>query len=263
MKQNKEPVSEGLACLIAANEPLWGGEAEVIRSYFEASTRTPETDRKWLIHQIYKEYWHGVLPSLDEFTQHLPNIRAHNERSSLLEVAGVLHDEARHFSLLAGLFHTLAGVDFELSAEQLKTRGRWREDDALMSARAQHRLESAELGRRAYRITEGGFCALFREGMRRNGCGPFDNALAEVCSRICDDELNHMLLGIVGLDDASMSEADWDTLTRFSTEQMKLRIVMRNAQFSHPVSSTRLDQLCAGSGAPLEFDFERATTLMG
>jgi len=262
VKQKDAPISAGLANLIQANEHLWGGEAEIIASYWESPTRNPETDKKWLVHQIYKEYWHGILPSLDEFTQQLPHTRAQSERSSLLETAGVLHDETRHFSLLTGLFRDLEGVDFGLSAHELKERGRWREDDELMNLRKQHRVESAALGQRAYRFTEGGYCALFREGMRRKGCGAFDDALAEVCRRIYEDEFNHMVLGIIGADDALMSQSDWDTLIRFTTEQMKLRMGMRNAQFSHPVSDDRLDELRAGRGAPVRFDIERATKLM-
>ena len=49
-------VSEGFANLIQANESFWGGEAEIIRSYWDSPVRSRETDKKWLIHQIYKEY---------------------------------------------------------------------------------------------------------------------------------------------------------------------------------------------------------------
>ncbi len=67
-----EHISAGLTGLIEANEPYWGAEAEVIRTYWDSPIRNQETDRKWLIHQIYKEYWDGILPPLESLTAQLP-----------------------------------------------------------------------------------------------------------------------------------------------------------------------------------------------
>ena len=258
----KTHVSEGLASLVRANEPFWGGEAEVIRSYWDSPTRSRETDNKWLVHQIYKEYWHGIRPSADSFNAQLPHAGADIGRTKLLEAAEVLHEEVQHFSLFADLYRVLEGVDFALSPAELKVRGSWPEDDELMKLRERHKAESAALGGRAYRFTEGGHCALFTEGMKLVGRGAFDDALAGVCRQINEDEFNHMLLGIVGLDDAKMSPSDWDTLIRYTVAQMKMRIVMRDAQFSHPVSKDRLAELLAGKATPAKFDFERAAPMM-
>ena len=255
-------VSEGLASLIQANEPYWGGEAEIIRSYWDSPIRTRETDEKWLIHQIYKEYWDGILPPLAALQEQLPHASVHAGRSKLLEVVEVLYEETRHFTLLANLYVVLTGVDYALSPDELKARGSWPENDDLMNLRRTHRAESLELGRRAYHFTEGGYCALFTEGMKLAGRNAFGDAVAEVCRHIYEDEFNHMLLGIVETADVQLSASDWDTLTRYTVTQMKLRIRMRNAQFSRPVSDHRLDELLAGMAPPVKFDFERAAELM-
>jgi len=255
-------ISEGLVHLIQANEPFWGGEAEIIRSYWDSPMRTTETDEKWLIHQIYKEYWDGILPPLAAFQEQLPHASVHSGRSKLLEVVEVLYEETQHFSMFANLYFVLAGADYALSPEELKARGAWQENDDLMDLRKIHKAESLELGRRAYQLTEGGYCALFTEGMKLAGRDAFGDAVADVCGRIYEDEFNHMLLGIIEPADSQLSASDWETLTRYTVTQMKMRIRMRNAQFSRPVSDNRLDELLAGMAQPVKFDLERAAHLM-
>ena len=95
--------STGLLALIEANAPFWGAEAEVIRSYWDAPIRNAETDRKWLTHQVYKEYWDGVLPPLALFNEYLPKAGAQAGRKKLLEIAEVMYEEVEHFSMFADL----------------------------------------------------------------------------------------------------------------------------------------------------------------
>jgi hypothetical protein len=254
--------SDGLLRLVAANEPYWGGEAEVIRSYWSAPLRTTGTDRKWLIHQIYKEYWGGILSQLASFRERLPGAGIRSGRQRLLAVAEVLYEEVEHFSLFADLYRELEGADYDLSPEELKTRGAWKENDELMALRARHKSESPGLGQRAHRLTEGGHCALFAEGMALRGRGGFDDAVAAVCRKIYADEFNHMLLGIAGSDDSALSDGDWDTLLSYTVAQMKQRILMRNAQFSFPVDDARIEELLRGQGDPVKFDFDVAQTLL-
>jgi len=49
-------VSSNLRRLIAANAPLWAGEAEIVRTYWTAPHRTRATDKLWLKRQCWKEY---------------------------------------------------------------------------------------------------------------------------------------------------------------------------------------------------------------
>jgi hypothetical protein len=262
VSQERAPLSQGIAYLIDANKPYWGGEAEVISSYWDSPARSQATDKKWLVHQMYKEYWDGIMPSLQQFNACLPSARSLDGYSSLTGAAEVLSQETEHFTLFANLYLALEDVEVGLLPEELKASGSWPENDELMILRTSHRAESAHLGTRAYRFTEGGYCALFTGGMKLAGRGGFDEAVADVCGRIYDDEFNHMLLGIIGADDAALSQSDWETLAEYTVAQMKLRIVMRNAQFSGPVADARLAELLAGKGVPADFDFEHAMQLM-
>ena len=67
-----------------------------------------------------------------------------------------------------------------------------------------------------------------------------------------------MLNGIIGLDDVSFDARDWGLLTELTVEQMQLRIHMRNAQFSHPLSERRVREICTGSCDPMPFDYAKA-----
>ncbi len=256
-----EHISAGLTGLIEANEPYWGAEAEVIHTYWDSPIRNQETDRKWLIHQIYKEYWDGILPPLESLTAQLPHASVHDGRAKLLNVAEVLFEEVQHFSLFAGLYLVLEGVDYALTPDELKAQGAWPENDDLMELRRQHKVQAAELGQRAYHFTEGGHCALFTEGMKIAGRSAFDDAVADVCRRIYEDEFSHMLLGVIGADEANLSQADWNSLTENTVAQMKKRIVMRNAQFSRPVPEGRLQELLGGNAEPVKFNFAHAAQL--
>jgi len=235
----------------------------VIRGYWCSPERSIETDRKWLVHQIYKEYWDGILPPLELFKQNLPGASTKSGRDSLLTVAEVLYEEVEHFTLFADLYRELDGGDYALTPDELKKQGGWIENDDLMALRQRHKEVSPTLGRRAHQFTEGGYCALFTEGMALSGGSETDDAIAEVCRRIYDDEFNHMLLGIIQSDDSELTDSEWDVLISFTVEQMKLRIVMRNAQFSRPIPERRLEELLNGEAESVHFDYEAAGDLIG
>ena len=262
MTAERECYSEGLLRLIEANEPFWGAEAEVIRCYWDSPVRTPVSDRKWVVHQIYKEYWDGILPPLELFRQSLPQAGIRRGRDTLLTIAGVLCEEVEHFVLFADLYRALEGEDYALTPGELKVVGAWQENDDLMALRQRHKEASPELGLRAHRFTEGGYCAIFTEGMVLEGRGRREDAIARVCRRIYDDEFNHMLLGVTESDDDQLADTDWDVLIQYTLEQMKLRILMRNAQFSYPARGQRLEELMAGRAEPVKFDFATANRLL-
>jgi hypothetical protein len=254
--------SAGLLKLIEANAPFWSAEAEVIRSYWNSAVRTVETDKKWLTHQIYKEYWNGVQPYLSMFNRQLPLASSSQQRSKLEELSEIVYEEVEHFVMFADLYQLIDGADYELSPEELKSAGAWPENDALMALRKEHYTQSAEIGQRSISFTEGGYVALFSEGMKLAGGDRFEDALAGVCKKIYDDEFNHMLLGIIETDSEQLSESDWQMLEEFTVAQMKKRIIMRNAQFSHPVSESRMAELLSAQAAPIVFDFDYAAQLL-
>ncbi len=144
----------------------------------------------------------------------------------------------------------------------LEQQGAWKENDDLMNLRKNHCTEDAELGNRALRFTEGGYVALFAEGMKLAGRNEIDNEIAKVCKYIYDDEFSHMLLGIAETDQEKLTDSQWQRLKYFTVEQSKKRILMRNAQFSFPVLQQRIDQMLSGDAEPVQFDFSYAEQLI-
>jgi len=251
--------SNGLANLIAANAPYWAAEAEIVRSYWTAAIRTRETDAKWLLHQCYKEYWDGFIPPFNRLSAEIHEIDISISREAVLVYAETLAEEFAHYCAFAEVYEALRTADEPaVSPALLKARGNWEANMRLVALRREHKERHGELGRRAHFFTEGGYCTLYAEGMRRAGHGEVDELIAKACGLVYDDEFGHMLLGIAGLADASMDAQEWQLLATMTVEQMKGRLHMRNAQFSYPVSELRLHQMLAGSCEPMAFDWQRA-----
>ena len=95
------------------------------------------------------------------------------------------------------------------------------------------------------------------------GRGGVDDLIGEACAKVYGDEIGHMLNGISGLQQDGLSEAEWDLVTELTVEQMKHRIPMRNAQFSHPLSQERMAEILAGRIEPFPFDYEKAGLVAG
>ena len=263
-------VSANLRRLIDAVTPYWAGEAEVVRTYWTSSQRTRETDRRWLALQCYKELLgFGVggedlglfRGPIEELRAAFPKIDVEIDRHDVLDIAATLLAEFSHYCAFADAHDHLAlAGEPKLTPRMLKS---WAEEDALAQARREHIDHHGPLGRRACQFTEGGYCSLFAEGMKlrdrpTSGHEAADRLIAEACARVYEDEFGHMLKGIVGLDEQNFADSDWRTLADISVEQLRRRIVMRNAQFSHPVGEARIKELLAGHCRPIVFDYERA-----
>ncbi len=244
--------------LIDANAPLWAGEAEVFRAYWGWEGRTRETDLLWLRRQCYKELFDGFVPRLEELTRQFEALDRSRSRSEVLEAAEVVYEELAHYCAFADVYEVVVGHGKTLHVDDLERTGNWPENLALGAARARHREEHGEIGARAQEFTEGGYCTLYAEGMRLAGRGGVDDAIALACSTVYDDEWDHMLHGIAGLDEQALDGEGWALLTELTVEQMSLRIRMRNAQFSYPLPPERLEEIDAGKIEPLAFDYARA-----
>jgi len=271
--------SNQLNRLIDVAAPYWAGEAEVFTTYWKWELRTRETDRAWLALQCFKEVWGAstdgrkkglFLGPLEQLTEMFPKIDTGVDRHEVLDIAEGLWAEFAHYCAFADAYDALALPGEEkINPAALYT---WRqdnrmpgrtEDDALTALRNEHGERHGKLGHRALRFTEGGYCTLFSEGMKlrdypTTGHEKADRAIAEACARVYDDEFGHMLKGVVGLDSEGLSETDWKLMTEISVEQLKGRILMRNAQFGKPLAETRLQEILAGKCKPLPFDYARA-----
>lgn len=264
------PVSENLETLIALSAPLWAGEAEVVRTYWDSPVRTLETDLTWIRRQASKEFngsgigeyknmgvFMGPLTRLQEA---FPQIDTGVGRHEVLDTIEMLHDEFAHYVAFADVYDAIRDADTPpLDPHKIEA---WDEDVALTRMRHRHNAEHGALGVRASRFTEGGYCTLFREGMRLKGRGGNDDLIADACARIYDDEFGHMLQGIVGLDGEGWSADDFERMGELVTEQLHQRIRMRNAEFSFPLAEERVQAIYAGDIEPEPFDYERAEAVL-
>ena len=139
----------------------------------------------------------------------------------------------------------------------------WKQDLELSALRFAHKKENAKLGDRATRFTEGGYCTLFSEGMalKDKTQGPHGRAnalIAGACASVYEDEFGHMLKGIVGLDAEGLTAAEWATLKRMALDQLRGRILMRNAQFGASLAGAALERALEGRCGPIAFDYAKA-----
>jgi hypothetical protein len=250
--------SAGLRRLVAANAPLWAGEAAVFSAYWDAPTRTRASDLTWLARQCRKELFDGVLPRTRAVDTLVRSLGATADRDALTTLAEGIQTEIAHFRAFASVYDELRhAIDPRLDAARLDS-AEWPENRALASLRARHRQQHGELGRRAESFTEGGYCTLYTAGRSLAGRSGIDDVIAAACAEVVDDEWDHMIAGIAGLEDQALSAADWDLLTALTVEQGRCRVRMRNAQFGDPLAPDALLAAETGALAPLDFDFERA-----
>jgi hypothetical protein len=253
-------ISPHVTALIDRCAPLWAAEAEIVRRYWTSPVRTPESDRLWLLRQMYKEYWDGFFPSYRWVADNVARIEAGCSSEEMLEEIEVMQEEFAHYLGFARVYAAVGDGAPLPDVESLRRAGNWPENVTLMALRAGHVRDHGDLGRRAHRFTEGGYCTLYAEGMALRGRGGIDERIAEACGQVHDDEFDHMLRGIAAIarDGEGLPEADWALLTEMAVEQMRARLAMRNAQFSFPVAAAELAAFAAGACAPLAFDYERA-----
>ena len=263
-------ISGELRRLIEANAPLWAGEAEIVRTYWTSPVRTREADKAWLKRQCWKEYV-GIADSEGKTVAMVSNLETklgrwvprldidvdRHEVSDLLETVTA---EFRHYCLFADIYDTLREPgEAKLNPGAL---GTWPEEDKLAGLRRKVNAEHAKLGWRASSFTEGGYCTMYSEGAKLAGLPGLDGQIGRACQRVYDDEFGHMMHGIVGVDDAGLSKGDWDELTDMTTAQLRLRIHMRNAQFSQPLADARIAEIVAGRIEPIKFDYARAESFL-
>ena len=261
-------ISKSLQGVIEAAQPLWAGEAEVVRTYWDAPQRSVETDLLWVARQASKEFnGSGVaeynnlgcfIGPLTELLEIFPKIDRGVSRREAFERIETIYEEFSHYMAFADLHDALKPVDAHpLDPHRVAP---WAEDQALNAFRHACMAKHGEIGVRATKFSEGGYCTLFREGMRLKGNGGADELIAQTCATIYDDEFGHMLKGIIGLDgDGDMlNEAEWTLLRDLVVKILQHRIHMRNAEFSFPLTQTRIDAIFAGDIEPEPFDYDTA-----
>lgn len=264
--------SSELLRLVERSAPLWAGEAEVVRTYWDSPVRNLETDLLWLRRQCSKEFngsgigeyrnmgvFMGPLLELQEIFPRIDTGKPDSvPRRYALELMETMFDEYKHFCLFSDVYDRIKPEGAPtMNPHELET---WDEDMALTGLRHRHIRERGKLGVRACRFTEGGYCTLFREGMRLKGRGGADELIAEACAEIYEDEFGHMLEGVAGLDREGWTAGEFALMEELVVDQLRHRIRMRNAEFSHPLPEERVEAIFNGDIEPEPFDFASAET---
>ena len=263
-------LNENLLKLIEVSAKLWAGEAEVFRTYWDSSIRTLETDLLWLRRQCFKEFnGKGLgehkdlgifLGPLTEIIESFPKIDREVSRHHVANLIETIHDEFTHYCLFADVYDAIRDKNTAtINPHELQI---WEEDKILTDLRIEQNHTHGEIGLRASHFTEGGYCTLFREGMRLEGRGGTDDLIAKACRVIYEDEFNHMLAGIVGLEEEGMSDGDYALMTDLVIKQLRARIKMRNAEFSFVLKEERIEAIYNGDIEPEPFDFEKAEKVL-
>lgn len=260
------PVSENLKRLIDANAPLWAGEAEIVRSYWTSPVRSREADKLWLKRQCWKEYagigdsegdTKGMVSDLVfKLKRDVPKLDVTVDRHDMKEFMEKVFVEFTHYVLFADIYDRL--LDAGEPRLNANTLAPWPEEETLASKRREVRATRGKLGNRASDFTEGGYCTMYSEGARLKGKPGIDGRIGTACQKVYDDEFGHMMYGVLGVDEEGLGKADWEELTALTTEQLRLRLYMRNAQFNHPLPDSRIKEIIAGKIEPVQFDYARA-----
>jgi len=265
------PISQNLRRLIDANAPLWAGEAEIARTYWTSPIRTRETDKLWLRRQCWKEYVGSAKapgPTVElamctelakDLQEQVPQLDITVDRHDLRELLEKVYAEFTHYCLFADVYDSL----LEPGEPPICANGLtiWPEEDALASYRQSIRTGRGKLAR-ASGFTEGGYCTLYSEGAKLQGRPGVDGRIGRACQKVYDDEFGHMMWGVIGTDMDDLTPGDWQELTEVTCEILRRRLFMRNAQFSHPISKARMDEILAGRIKPIEFDYAKAETYL-
>ncbi|WP_436796089.1 hypothetical protein [Actinospongicola halichondriae] len=234
--------------VVHALRPYWAAEAEICRAHLARPDRSVHVDVGWLARQAAKELIDGVVPRIervrDAATRSVPP-------AELVRETAELHEEAAHFAAFADAHDVLAAsADLPpLGSSDLGAVVAWPANAALADLRAEHCRDHGRAGELATSLTEGGCSALFAVGVELETSDDVrDQAIAQACRAVLDDEVEHLRSG---LDDlvADLASVDVDLVIELAVAQSQLRLQMRQLQMGSPVTVERMDELAAGGAA--------------
>jgi len=244
--------------LVEGAKRYFSAESEIARVYFQSSTRTPRTDRRWLRRQCYKELWgSGVghrelglfLGPVMYLREVFDQIDRGVDRHEVLSRIEDLHTEFAHYCLFADIHDALGGP--KLDPHRLHA---WDADEKLARLRYACREKRRRVGEWAVRFTEGGGGSLYLAGMQLAGSGEINDRIARACEQVHRDELGHMRAGYTELASQDLSAAEWTEIIHLVHEILLQRLHMRNEQFGQPVSDEWIRAIGIGEADPAPFD---------
>jgi hypothetical protein len=251
--------SAGLHALVEADAPLWAGEAEIFRTYWDSPRRTRASDLAWIARQAHKELFDGVVPRVTDVESRIGRMEADVSRGEMAVVLREASEELDHYCAFADLYDALrSSAEPPLTFASVRDDWAWQENADLAVLRRRHRDQHGPIGARACALTEGGYGTIFVEAMALRGRGGVDDLIADTCAAIYQEELKHMEEGLAGLDESDLTSDEWTLLTELTVEQLRARIAMRNVQFGCVLSPERVREIQAGAVGPIPLDYGRA-----
>jgi hypothetical protein len=242
-----------MVALADAVAPLWAGEAEITRRYFE-ETRSVAGDLFWLRAQAFKETRH--LRDLPEtLQQEYWSSGAIAEHPGGPGAARILEEEMKHYSLLAALISHLTGEPVDVC----KLHG-LEEDRKLQALRNDYRQSREQASHKevelaAVTFTEGGGGSMYTVLKELEG-DDFDRAIAAAFREIHTDEVIHGPMQIHRIARHAKGARDWDRARDIGVEICRQRLHMRNEMFGRPLAPERIDEIEEGKIEPWPIPIE-------
>ncbi len=231
-----------MIALAEAAAPLWAGEAEITRTYFE-KTRTREGDLFWLSAQAFKETRH-LRDLSEDLQQEYWSTAAIADHPGGAGAAQILEEEMKHYGLLAALISKLTGA----SVDPKMLRG-LEEDRKLQAMRNDYRASGEEMVLAAVTFTEGGGGSMYSVLKALSG-DDFDRDIAAAFREIHTDEVIHGPMQIHRIARAASGAEDWTRVRDIAVAICRQRLHMRNEMFGHPLSPERLEDIAEGRIEP-------------
>ncbi len=232
-----------------------GGEAEIAAAFF-SQKRAVKEHAAWLRFQVARE-----ARNLEEIASHqrcelVERVDKTVSREDLVHLLTEDYQEIRHYAMLAYIYEGLTGERVEW--RQLRDTAKaapWYELSRKEHQRwAEYKAQGSRLELAAALFTRGGGGALFYGFISLRG-GDYEYLLSEASKIVLNDELEHgasegrdELFKLIG------TAKDVETAKDIIIEMSKIRLAMRNEQFSRPLSETRLAEIAGGQIDPLSVE---------
>ncbi|MEU6671557.1 hypothetical protein [Streptomyces sp. NPDC046727] len=244
----------GIQQTLLTSAPFWALEHELAVRYFATGHRTPENDKRWIGHQMFKE-WTGsgvygprgttVATMIQEVAQEIAGLDsgsiAPNPLRSTYVKLSFASDELRHYAQLHDLYllaetasppPSIADLGYLGDGKALtELRWKWRED---------------RLGEIAVDLSEGGGLGLYF-GIRSatphlDRSKAVDAEILEVAERTIEDETRHLLGRFRSAQKHELTEADWTRISALLREISHQKLLERNEQFNFVLSDDEVSQ---------------------
>lgn len=247
----------------------WTGEAEIGRVYFSRN-RTKKDDIWWLMLQAARELGTAAR-LLEDAPGMFKEIDVSADRHEVEAHFRSLHEELRHYRLLADILESLTGERVDPKAILpysgcLKDRQGHPELPAMTEEiEVTKRLlaEHGEVAEVALSFFEGAGAMIFYSGSKileypyvSYSNGEIENKIAHAMHVIFEDEMRHGPVHIAEAANKIDTERDFELAVRILEAKAKVHLRLRNETFGYPLTEERMREIDNGLNIePLQLDY--------